>query len=244
MRNYNRSIFQKRVVLEKLDVNPIAFIIIILSLMFSIIFSGTLHYNLIILGLFCTFILTTNLFNLLFIAPIKRFIIFILFSLLFMVLSNFELSNVLIYTIKIINLLLLSSFLNQFLDYSYLLNHFDSNLSKIKPLFLRIYSRKILYAFILGIRSVSELFQIGKNIIKLRNIRGFKKSNHLRSKISESVDILLTLFIQSFIMAKNTDLYFSGQGFSFSKQRSFYLVQRFKLKDYFLIAISILIVVL
>ncbi|NOR45216.1 MAG: hypothetical protein GQ534_06470, partial [Candidatus Delongbacteria bacterium] len=216
MRNYNRSIFKKRAILEKLDINPIALMIIILSLMFSIIFSETLYYNLIILGLFFAFVITINLFDLLFITPIKKFTIFILFSLLFMIFSNFEFFDVAIYTIKIINLLLLSSFFNQFLDYSYILNHFDLNLSKIKPLFLRIYSRKILYSFILGIRSVSELFQIGKNIIKLRKIRGFKKSNNLRSKVSENIDILRTLFIQSFIMAKNTDLYFSGQGFSFA----------------------------
>jgi energy-coupling factor transporter transmembrane protein EcfT len=244
MRNYNQSIFKKEVVFDKLEINPIAFMIIILSFMFSIVFSETMFYNFIILALYCSFILTINRFNLLFIVPIKRFIIFILFSVVFMILSNFELFDIIIYAIKITNLLLLSSFFNQCLDYGYLLNHFDSSLSKIKPLSLRIYARKILYSFILGIRSVSELFQIGKDIIKLRKIRGFKQSKNLKSKIFENIDILRTLFIQSFIMAKNTDLYFSGQGFSFSKQRSFYLKKNFNLKDYFLIVISIIIIVL
>jgi len=244
MRNYNRSIFSQRVFFDKLEMNPIVLMILILSLMFSIVFSEILYYNLIILCLFSTFAITIKLFYLLFILPIKRFIIFILFSVIFMTLSNFDRFDIIIYTIKIINLLLLSSFFNQFLDYSYLLNHFDSSLSKIKPLILRIYARKILYSFILGIRSVSELFQIGKDIVKLRDIRGFNQSKKIRSKIFEKIDILRTLFIQSFIMAKNTDLYFSRQGFSFSKERSFYLKKNFKLKDYFLIVISILIIVL
>lgn len=212
--------------------------------MLSVIFSETLYFNIIILGSFCAFTLITDLFHLLFLDPLKKFKIFILFSLLFMILSNFTPLDVLTYIIKVVILLLLSSFFNQFLDYNYLLNYFDSHLSKVKPRFLRIYSRKILYSFILGIRSVSELFQIGKNIIILQKIRGFKQSKSLISKIDKNIDILRTLFIQSFIIAKNTDLYFSGQGFSFSKQRSFYLMRRFQLKDYFLIAISIVIVVL
>ena len=244
MRNYNRSIFKKKEILDKLEINPLTLTFVILSLMLSIIFSETLYFNVIILGSFCAFTIMINLFHLLFLDPLKKFKVFIFFSLLFMILSNFTPLYILAYIIKVVILLLLSSFFNQFLDYNYLLSHFDSNLSKIKPLLLRIYSRKILYSLILGIRSVSELFQIGKNIIKLRKIRGFKKSNNLGSKINENIDILRTLFIQSFIMAENTDLYFSGQGFSFSKQRSFYLRKRFQHKDYFLIAISIVIVVL
>ncbi|MDA3886274.1 MAG: energy-coupling factor transporter transmembrane component T [Candidatus Delongbacteria bacterium] len=236
--------FSKKKILDKLEINPVTLIFVILSLMLSIIFSETLYFNLIILGSFCAFTIMIDLFYLLFLDPLKKFKIFILFSLLFMILSNFTPLDILIYIIKVAILLLFSSFLNQFLDYNYLLNYFDSHLSKIKPRFLRIYSRKILYSFILGIRSVSELFQIGKNIIRLRKIRGFKKSNNLKSKINENIDILRTLFIQSFYMAKKTDLYFSGHGFSFSKQRSFFLRKRFELKDYFLIVISTAIVVL
>ena len=244
MRNYNRSIFQKKEILDKLDINPVTLTFVILSLMLSIIFSETLYFNIIILVSFCAFTMMINLFYLLFLDPLKKFKIFIFFSLLFMILSNFTPLHVLIYIIKVVILLLLSSFFNQFLDYNYLLNYLDSHLSKIRPKFLRIYSRKILYSFILGIRSVSELFQIGKNIINLRKIRGLKKSNNLRSKINKNIEILRTLFIQSFYMAKNTDIYFSGQGFSFSKQRSFYLIRKIQHKDYFLIAISIVIVVL
>lgn len=227
-----------------MDINPITLVVIILSLMLSVLFSTSILYNSIIFSFICIFVTINNQFISLFLIPLKRFRIFILFSLLFMILSDYALSDITIYTIKIIILLLLSSLFNQFLDFNYLLIFLDRYLSKIKPIFLRILSRKILYAFILGIKSVSELFRIGTDIIQLKKIRGFKKNESLRSKISENINLLRSLFIKSFIVAKNTDIYFSSKGFSFSSQRSFYLIRTFQMKDYFLIALSIVIIVL
>ena len=244
MRNYDSPLIQRNATLKRMDINPVTFIIIILSLMLSIIFSKTLLYNSIILSSIFIFVIINNQFTSLLIIPINRFKVCILFSLLFMLLSDYTLFDVTIYTFKILILLLLSSIIDQFLDHNYLLIFFDSYLSKIKPVFLRIISRKILYSFILGIRSVSELFRIGTDIIQLKKIRGFKKNESLRSKISENINLLRALFIKSFIVAKNTDLYFSSKGFSFSSQRSFYLIRTFQMKDYFLIALSIIIIVL
>ncbi|MCK5760703.1 MAG: hypothetical protein KAH33_05380 [Candidatus Delongbacteria bacterium] len=244
MRNYNSSIIQRNITLRRMDINPITLVVIILSLMLSVLFSTSILYNSIIFSFICIFVTINNQFISLFLIPLKRFRIFILFSLLFMILSDYALSDITIYTIKIIILLLLSSLFNQFLDFNYLLIFLDRYLSKIKPIFLRILSRKILYAFILGIKSVSELFRIGTDIIQLKKIRGFKKNESLRSKISENINLLRSLFIKSFIVAKNTDIYFSSKGFSFSSQRSFYLIRTFQMKDYFLIALSIVIIVL
>ena len=227
-----------------MDINPITFIVIIFSLMLSILFSKSLLYNSIIFSSICIFATINDQFISLFLIPLRRFRIFILFSLLFMILSDYTVLDITLNTIKITILLLLSSFFNKFLDFNYLLIFFDLYLSKVKPVFLRIIARKILFSFVLGIRSVSELFRISTGLMQLKKIRGFKNNISFRSKISENINLLRSLFIKSFIVAKNTDLYFSGKGFSFSSQRSFYLIKTFQVKDYFLIAISIIIVVL
>lgn len=244
MKNYDRSILNHKATIKSIGINPVTYIIIILSLMISIIFSSSLYYFLILFGLFFTFTIWNNLFRSLFIKPMKHFKIFIIFSILFMLLSSYSSMHITIYTLKIIMLLLLSSLFNQFLDYSYILNFFDFYLSKIEPRFLRINSRKILYSFVLGIRSVSELFKVGSHIKKLQTVRGFKQDANLKEKLDRNIYVLRTLFIQSFIIAKNNDRYFIGQGFSFSKQRSFYQIRNFYPKDYFLIVISIIIMVL
>ena len=118
---------QRNATLKRMDINPVTFIIIILSLMLSIIFSKTLLYNSIILSSIFIFVIINDQFTSLLIIPINRFKVFILFSLLFMLLSDYTLFDVTIYTFKILILLLLSSIIDRFLDHNYLLIFFDSS---------------------------------------------------------------------------------------------------------------------
>ncbi|MBN2789041.1 MAG: hypothetical protein JXR69_02485 [Candidatus Delongbacteria bacterium] len=244
MKKNDTSVINSKRANNNTGINPVTLMIIVFSLMLTIVFSASIYYCLTILVLFWIFSIMNDLFNKLFLSPLNQFKIFIIFSTVFMLISNYSVVESANYTLKIIILLLLSSMLNQILDYSYILSYFDFYLSRSKPLFFRIYSRKVLYSFILGLRSVSELFKTGSNLQRQQKLRRSNTSSDLRSKLAFNISLLRNLFIQSFYIAKYTDNYFTVHGFSFSKKRSFYLKRRFYLKDLLLIIISITLVII
>ena len=236
----NNSIFIAKEESKQIAINPITFLILVLSLTLSVIFSKIPYYNFAIVILLFTWGILSGNIREAFILPLKRFKIFILITFVFAILSGSEIIDISINIIKIINLLLLSNLLDLFLDYDYVLKYFDSYLSKVRPIYIRIYSRKILYAFILGTKSVPKLFMTG---VKIRNSQKINK-NSKKSKISENIDTLKKLFVQCFIIAKDYDSNFEKELSSFSEKTTFQEVIKLKFKDYFLIAISVIIIVL
>jgi len=217
---------------------------VIISIFIIIIASESLKLLITVFFLLSSFSLYNAQFINFILKTALRFKIFIALILLISYLNNFTTENLLFDFFKIYDILILSIIFNSIINIDHLMNLLDYKLNSENPNWVTINLRKLSYSFLLGVKFIPELFNFGRNIQEVRKIRGFKVKSGFFNKIKSYANILIPIFIYSFIKAKNLERSLTIRGFSFERKRTLYRSIEFKRIDYLTFLTSILLIIL
>ncbi|HXK49281.1 MAG TPA: hypothetical protein PKW56_02355 [Clostridiales bacterium] len=219
------------------SLNPAAVFLLFISsaVFFSLNRSFTVYAALFSSALL--FLFFVNKTRELFLLPLLRYKVFLIFSFSFSIIISSDLNDSLLLFLRFTVLILMSVWLNYFVDFKNLLAASEKLVSYLPSPFIRDNLKKIFFSSLLGMEfCVSLISQISK---KPKN-----KSNEAENTalIKKNISLLVKLFLDAFSKAAELEDEFTKKNISSFSYPKY--VFRLRISDYFILTLSIILLFL